>query len=64
MYYKYSILSELGDEIKGVEEGSLESVKKTLKEKKYNAMTRKLDEIGRNLGGWYGQIIKQNSLKK
>ena len=33
MYYKYSILSELGDEIKGVEEGNIESVKKTLKEK-------------------------------
>jgi len=43
MYYKYSILSELGDEIKGVEEGSLESVKKTLKEKNCYIISLKPD---------------------
>jgi len=33
-------------------------------DKKYIALSLKLDEIGRNLGGWRGQIIKQNSPKK
>ena len=37
---------------------------KSFDNKKYIALSLKLDEIGRNLGGWCGQIIKQNSLKK
>ncbi len=28
---------------------------------KYIALSVKLDEIGRNLGGWSGQLMKQNS---
>ena len=38
---------------------------KSLEDKKYIALSVKLDEIGRNLGGWQGQLIaqllKQNS---
>jgi hypothetical protein len=34
---------------------------KSLDNKKYIALSVKLDEIGRNLGGWNGQITKQNS---
>lgn len=34
---------------------------KSLDDKKYIALSVKLDEIGRNLGGWSGQLIKQNS---
>ncbi len=30
-------------------------------DKKYIALSAKLDEIGRNLGGWSGQLLKQNS---
>ncbi len=37
---------------------------KSLDDEKYIALSLKLDEIGRNLGGWYGQIIKQNSPEK
>ena len=37
---------------------------KSLDNKKYNALSVKLDEIGRNLGGWMGQLSKQNSLVK
>jgi len=41
---------------------------KSLDNKKYIALSEKLDEIGRNLGGWCGKILKdlekQNSLKK
>ena len=37
---------------------------KSFDDKKYIALSLKLDEVGRNLGGWSGQIIKQNSLKK
>jgi len=37
---------------------------KSIDNKKYIALSLKLDEIGKNLGGWCGQIIKQNSLKK
>ena len=43
MYYKYSILSETGNEIKGVEEGRLESVRKTLKEKSCYIISLKPD---------------------
>lgn len=37
---------------------------KSFDDKKYIALSLKIDEVGRNLGGWSGQIIKQNSLKK
>ena len=37
---------------------------KSINDKKYIALSLELDEIGRNLGGWAGQIVKQNSLKK
>ena len=37
---------------------------KSLDNKKYITLSTKLDEIGRNLGGWYGKLIKENSLKK
>jgi hypothetical protein len=37
---------------------------KSLDNKKYIALSVKLDEVGKMLGGWSGQIIKQNSLKK
>ena len=32
---------------------------KSLDDKKYIALSVKLDEIGRNLGGWNGQLTKQ-----
>jgi hypothetical protein len=37
---------------------------KSLDNKKYIALSEKLDEIGRNLGGWHGKLIKENSLKR
>mgnify|MGYP001582333651 CR=1 FL=1 len=37
---------------------------KSLDNKKYIALSVKIDEIGRMLGGWQGQIIKQNSPTK
>ena len=37
---------------------------KSYDNKKYIALSIKLGEIGKNLGGWSGQIIKQNSLRK
>ncbi len=41
---------------------------KSLDDKRYIAVSIKLDEIGRNLGGWQGQVsallLKQNSLAK
>jgi hypothetical protein len=33
---------------------------KSLDTKKYIALSIKLDEIGKMLGGWNGQLIKQN----
>ena len=36
---------------------------KSLDEKKYIALSVKLDEIGRNLGGWNGQLTKQTTPK-
>lgn len=36
---------------------------KSLRDNKYIALSLKLDEIGKNLGGWSGQLIKQNSPK-
>jgi hypothetical protein len=37
---------------------------KSLDNKKYIALSIKLDEIGRNLGGWYGKLTKENSLSR
>ncbi len=34
---------------------------KSIDDKKYIALSVKVDEIGRMLGGWSGQITKQNS---
>lgn len=34
---------------------------KSLTDKKYIALSEKLDEIGRNLGGWRGKLLKENS---
>jgi hypothetical protein len=34
---------------------------KSLDEKKYIALSIKLDEIGKMLGGWRGQLQKRNS---
>ncbi|MAF13615.1 MAG: hypothetical protein CMI53_01850 [Parcubacteria group bacterium] len=36
---------------------------KTLDNKKYGALSAPLNEIGKMLGGWNGQITKQNSLR-
>ncbi|NQU83999.1 MAG: four helix bundle protein [Parcubacteria group bacterium] len=37
---------------------------KSISNKKYIAISLKIDEIGRMLGGWNGQLVKQNSPKK
>jgi hypothetical protein len=37
---------------------------KSLDNKKYAALSLKVDEIGRMLGGWSGQLSKQNSSQK
>ena len=36
---------------------------KSLDNKKYIVLSEKIQEIGRMLGGWHGQVIKQNSPK-
>ncbi|MFC1623605.1 four helix bundle protein [Patescibacteria group bacterium] len=36
---------------------------KSLDSKKYISLSEKIDEIGRMLGGWNGQLTKQNSPK-
>jgi hypothetical protein len=36
---------------------------KSLNDKKYIALSIKIDEIGRMTGGWHGQLSKQNSPK-
>lgn len=36
---------------------------KSLDDRKYLAISEKINEIGRMLGGWNGQLIKQNSPK-
>lgn len=36
---------------------------KSLDNKKYIEISVKIDEVGKMLGGWYGQILKQNSPK-
>lgn len=35
----------------------------SLDDKKYIALSLKIDEVGRMTGGWHGQILKQNSPK-
>ena len=37
---------------------------KSFDDKKYIALSLKIDEIGRMLGGWNGQLQKQNSPRK
>ena len=37
---------------------------KSLDDKKYIALSLKIEEIGRMLGGWNGQLTKQNSPAK
>lgn len=37
---------------------------KALDTKKYTALSEKLAEAGRQLGGWHGQLVKQNSPDK
>ena len=37
---------------------------KSLDNKKYIALSAKIDEIGKMIGGWSGQLIKQNSPNK
>jgi hypothetical protein len=37
---------------------------KSLDNKKYLTISEKINEIGRMLGGWNGQLIKQNSSTK
>jgi len=37
---------------------------KSFDDKKYIALSLKLDEAGKMLGGWNGQLTKQNSLAK
>ena len=34
---------------------------KSLDNKKYIALSVRIDEIGKMLGGWNGQLVKQNS---
>ena len=37
---------------------------KSLDNKKYIALSEPLDEIGKMLGGWHGQLLKQMQVKK
>lgn len=34
---------------------------RSLDDKKYIALSQRIDEIGKMLGGWTGQLLKQNS---
>jgi len=36
----------------------------SLEQKRYITLSESLDEIGRMLGGWHGQLTKQNSPDK
>lgn len=36
---------------------------KSLDNKKYITLSEELNEVGRQLGGWHGQLVKQNSLE-
>jgi hypothetical protein len=35
---------------------------KSIDNKKYINLSQKIDEVGRMLGGWHGQLTKQNSI--
>jgi hypothetical protein len=37
---------------------------KSINDKKYIALSLQMEEIGKMLGGWNGQLTKQNSLNK
>ena len=43
MYYRYSVLTETGNEIKGIEEGALAKIKERLKEKNYYILSLETD---------------------
>lgn len=34
---------------------------KSIDNKKYGALSVKIEEVGKMLGGWHGQLVKQNS---
>ncbi|MEX2090848.1 MAG: hypothetical protein WD989_01795 [Candidatus Paceibacterota bacterium] len=34
---------------------------KSLQDKKYIILSVKIEDIGKMLGGWHGQLLKQNS---
>jgi len=37
---------------------------KSLDDKKYIELSKKLNEIGKNLGGWFGSLVNKNSPDK
>jgi len=43
MYYRYSVLTETGNEIKGLERGSYQEINKRLKEKRYYVLSLEAD---------------------
>jgi len=43
MYYQYSVLSETGNEINGIEQGSYSQIKKSLKAKNYYILSLEAD---------------------
>ena len=43
MYYRYSVLTETGNEIKGLERGSYQEISKRLKEKRYYVLSLDAD---------------------
>src|SRR3989338_543477 len=43
MHYRYSVLSETGNEIKGLEQGSYQEIRKRLKEKNYYILSLEAD---------------------
>ena len=43
MHYRYSVLSETGNEIKGLERGSYQEIRKRLKEKNYYILSLEVD---------------------
>lgn len=43
MHYRYSVLSETGNEIKGLEQGSYQEIRKRLKEKNYYILSLEVD---------------------
>lgn len=45
MYYKYSVLTETGNEINGIEEGPLAKIKERLKEKNYYILSLEADIV-------------------